>query len=437
MISTDRPIETPAARPVLGIAAKSLHAARNAKKAIFSNPDAALAAKSLRYTLQRAAAGLLFDPARPISDQIYRVTGCHRDRKGEKVGLYRAIDGSDSRITGVVTCGSVWHCPVCAAKVTEARRIELQAALVWHQQNGGEAYLMTLTHPHTFDMRLADQLEKQADARQRFKNCRTFKRVMAKYGRLGSVCSLETTYGVNGHHPHTHDLIFAQPGLMNDARAIAELRAEWIRILIKVGLGDSDKLNDMHAHAFDLAGGNFAAEYIAKFGREPFWSEAHELTKSHAKIGQRTLNGKTHFTPFQLLQWYLNEKDDEERAKLAGAFIEYAEAFQGKRMLSWSPGLKEKLHVEELTDEEIAADESPKVEEEGCGDLDKDQWGLILSRNARGELLTVLARNGREGVDALLYDLEHNRRPTHRGASDSHRAWSTKLDYYSYPKKAA
>ena len=48
MISTDRPNETPAARPVLGIAAKSLHAARTAKKAIFSNPDAALAAKSLQ-----------------------------------------------------------------------------------------------------------------------------------------------------------------------------------------------------------------------------------------------------------------------------------------------------------------------------------------------------------------------------------------------------
>lgn len=431
--TTDRPTETPAARPVLGITAKSVHADRLAKKRVLSNPDGALAAKSMRYRLQRAAAGLMFDAGRPISEQPHRVTSCNRSRKGEKVTIWAAADGRGARYTGLVTCGSVWHCPVCSAKITEARRRELQAGLVAHQATGGEAYLMTLTNPHTADLPIAEQLDKQAKARQRLKNSRTWKRIMAKYGRTGSVCSLETTYGVNGWHPHVHELIFARPGLLNDAAAVADLRAEWIRILFKVGLGNHEKLADMHAHAFDLAGGNYAAEYIAKFGREPSWSEAHELTKSHAKIGGRSLLGKGgHVTPFKLLEWYL--AGDEKAGAL---FREYALAFEGKRMLSWSPGLKRALGVADLTDDELAGDEEPMPDETIVAQLDGDEWRLVLERDARGELLYIAAKNGAAGVACFLVELREHRPRTHSGYHDSHASFGTKLDYFSFPKKAA
>jgi hypothetical protein len=256
---------------------------------------------------------------------------------------------------------------------------------------------------------------------------------MAKHGRAGSVASLETTYGVNGWHPHTHDLVFAMPGLLADTAAVAELRGEWVRILFKVGLGNHEKLADMHAHAFDLQGGNFAADYIAKFGREPSWSEAHELTKSHAKVGGRNLSGETHVTPFKLLEWYLAGD-----AQAGALFREYAEAFAGKRMLSWSPGLKKKLHIEELTDEQLADEaENALPDEELAADLDGEEWRLVLSRDARAELLYIAAKNGAEGVRCFLVELREHRPRSHGDAHDSHAAWATKLTYFSLPKKAA
>jgi hypothetical protein len=170
----------------------------------------------------------------------------------------------------------------------------------------------------------------------------------------------------------------------------------------------------MYAHAFDLQGGNFAAEYIAKFGREPSWSEAHELTKSHSKVGGRALLGKVgHVTPFKLLEWYV--AGDAE----AGAiFVKYAKAFEGKRMLSWSPGLKKKLGIADLTDDELAGDDEPLPDESICVVLDGDQWRLVLERDARGELLTIAAKNGKEGVLCFLVELLEHRPRTHRGDND-------------------
>ena len=51
------------------------------------------------------------------------------------------------------TCGSVWVCPVCGAKVGERRRGEIQQAMAQHRACGGEVHLLTLTAPHTrFDV---------------------------------------------------------------------------------------------------------------------------------------------------------------------------------------------------------------------------------------------------------------------------------------------
>ena len=54
---------------------------------------------------------------------------------------------------GLQTCGSVWVCPVCGAKVVERRRGEIQQAMAQHRACGGEVHLLTLTAPHTrFDV---------------------------------------------------------------------------------------------------------------------------------------------------------------------------------------------------------------------------------------------------------------------------------------------
>ena len=102
-------------RPYLGTKARYIHANKAGVE------DYALKAKTLRYELQRAAQALMYDPA---AFKQARVCGCTRNVKSDRVQVYRTIDGRSARYGNLITCGSVWACPVCSAKITEKRRAE-------------------------------------------------------------------------------------------------------------------------------------------------------------------------------------------------------------------------------------------------------------------------------------------------------------------------
>jgi hypothetical protein len=392
--------------------------------------DAQQQNKQARYQLQRGAQYLL---------QGERVAHCQRStRSGAGVTVYRGAKGAS--FGNLSTCGSVWHCPVCAARITEVRRQKLQDAINQWAKQGGEVYLMSLTFPHMDHHLLKDNLDKFTDALSKFKNSGGYKKLMQSVGSAGSIRAMEVTHGANGWHPHTHDLVFAAAGQLEK---LQELQMVWINTLIKADLADRSQLNDMLKAAFDVQNGDYAAEYVAKFGHEAteasktltnnHWGASHELTKSYAKVGKR-LGGRT---PFTLLADFI--KGDKESGEL---FQEYGLQFKGKRQLFWSPGLlsiieimsKTKLSVleikkfikdlskvelkkmfslgEELTDEQIAAE--PLPDREFVTVLAHDQWKLVLSRNARFEVLRVAQDDGAEGVARLLADLE-GRRASHQG----------------------
>jgi len=308
------------------------------------------------------------------------------------VYVHRQGDGLGARLSGVTTCGSVWHCPVCAARITEARRRELSAAMSKAVTLGLHAYLLNLTFPHELEaMSLQEQLDRQDRARLVFKNSRIYKRLLGtpkkpgQYGRAGSVCSLEVTHGENGWHPHTHDLILCRKGLADDSRAVSELKGAWIHALDRAGLSSSDTAS-MWDRALVLHDGAQAAEYIAKFGHDLRWGLSSEITRGHQKIGMRKMHGHdAHYTPFQLLSW-ANSGDDQA----ATLFREYARAFEGKRMLTWSPGLKALLGGADLEDEQLA--ESPLEPEVEVGSLTSEQFGEIIARAALGPFLEFVAR---------------------------------------------
>lgn len=420
----------------LGISAKSIHAHAKANKGAVS--------KKLRFDLQRVAQSLLFAPGKDAADQK-RVCWCHRSIMADSVGVYRTIDGKASRYANVSTCGSVWHCPVCAAKVAESRREELQRGMVAHVRNGGAAYLLSLTFPHEADHDLGDMLTKFDKARAAFKNCRTYKRILGtkrdkatgeiieqgSAGVIGAVSSLECTVSLeNGWHPHVHMLVFAKreglrevmfDGTIRKAdngdllsMDIDELKKEWVRLLLKNGLGDQSKLDYMLQHALNVRGGEYAAEYIAKFGHDEKWGTSRELTSQHAKVGAAGKRGEMmHFTPFQLLAWAENGD-----GWAMNRFREYADAFEGKRMLTWSPRLKRDLGLNDidLTDEEIAAAELP--EEVRAGSLNHDQFAVLLTRNALGDFLRYVQESctdpatSQADIDAYILAME-SRPATH------------------------
>ncbi|MFA7399127.1 MAG: protein rep [Sideroxydans sp.] len=391
-----------AVRTSLGIFANTVHAPKSVpkpKKAV--DDDAVNIGRKARFQLQRAAQGLL---------RGQRVEHCQRSTMSSAgVSVYRSPTGAT--YGNLATCGSVWHCPICAARITEQRRQELQGAInAWAKQKG-EVFLMSLTFPHLDHQLLADNLAKFSAALRKFKNSRAYKRTMSEAGAVGSIRALEVTHGKeNGWHPHTHDLIFASKGQLDKLQT---LQMVWIETLIKADLADRSQINDMMKAAFDVSNGDYAAEYVAKFGHEATeasklitentWGASHELTKAYAKVGKR-LGGRT---PFTLLADYV--RGDNEAGKL---FQEFGKQFKGKRQLFWSPKLRAALQIveEEKTDEQIAAEEAD--DREFVTVLDHEQWRLVLSRNARFEVLRVAQDEGAEGVAALLDELA-GRKHTH------------------------
>jgi len=391
----------------LGISAKSSDTAT--WQGFPAGNHAKLAAKVERFLLLRMSQSLVYDRNLSANAQK-RVCWCHRTivSPAADVGVFRVQDGSNARLSGVSTCGSVWHCPVCAAKITEARRDELQEAMVSHIARGeGAAYLLTLTFPHEADHPLPELMERFAKALKTFKESSQYKRILGKNGsagRLGSVRSLEVTVSLeNGWHPHTHDLLFCKRNGLEeimfdgavraddsgdlDSGPIQELKGSWVKQLLRAGLGDQSKMTWMMERALNIRGGEYAAQYIAKFGRDERWGPSSELTRPHSKIGVAfEAEGITHFTPFQLLTWAANGD-----GWAANRFRDYAEAFQGKRMLSWSPGLKRALlgTDSEESDEQLAA--APIREEAWVGLLTEDQFQVLLTRNKTGEFLRYVA----------------------------------------------
>lgn len=412
----------PAAGPLLGIIAKTIHARRPEKPKTPEGATKAAGAQRMRFELQRVSQSLLFRHDAP-HDAQHRTCWCHRRIKNrdETLTLYRAADGGRARIEGIGTCGNVWTCPVCSSKVCEIRREELNVAMVVATSLGQHAYLLTLTSPHYADDPLLGLVNRQKKALQTFRNSRGFKSICSKYSRLGAVHASEVTWGINGWHPHAHDLWFAAAGLEADFSTIRRLRGLWLRAQLKAGLlrldGTLKPLRDAWRHGLDLRGGQYAAEYIAKFGHDSAWGLSSEVTRPHAKVGLRRAAGDgQHFTPFALLEW-AQGGDSTARA----AFQEYASVYTGRRMLVWSRGLKAQLGIDEIADD-LAA-ESAMPDEQRVGIMHADDYAVIMKGKALGEFMEYLSTccidpdTGQRDVDEYVSALRsrlHGRAPPAR-----------------------
>jgi hypothetical protein len=327
-----------------------------------------------RFALQSAARRILPDSR---TAKCLRVRQAHR-----QVEVWRSKEHGTAHYGGLQTCGSVWACPVCAAKISERRRAELLRAMDAHRAAGGAVLLLTLTNPHTASDRLSEVLDRQAAAMSRFNSTRQAAKLFASIGCVGTVRAWEVTHGQNGWHPHFHVLLFVRSGL-----ALGAL---------------SDRFYDLWANSCRLAGlpipserhgvrlddGTRAAEYVSK----GLWGLDREMTKGHLK------KARAGSSPFDFLRAYLSDGDRVAAAR----FREFAEAFHGKRQLVWSKGLRDLYAVEDLTDAEVAARQDDRAEL--LGSITLEQWRAVLRLDLRAEVLE-LARHGWGPVERFLDEL--------------------------------
>ena len=275
--------------------------------------------------------------------------------------------------TGLATCGSIWACPVCSAKIRNERATEIATATANWDRAGNSVVMVTLTFPHDMGMRLAKLLPVVADGWRslisgrawagtpaRSVPARPSKRggmlparhyparpgVRDQLGIVGTIRSIEVTHGQAGWHPHAHVLVYLAGDL--DAERIARLtlyfRDRWAAWITGQGYRVPHE-----RHGVDVSVCRSAYEagaYIAKTqeGRSP----GNELARSDLKHGR---DGNR--TPFEILDGFRWTGDVID----LHLWQEYETATKGHQAITWSKGLREILSVETRTDEEIAAAE--------------------------------------------------------------------------------
>jgi hypothetical protein len=331
-----------------------------------------------------------------------RVADCLRKISDVASGVelrYNASAGS-AHYRGLQTCGSVWHCTCCAAKIGEKRREELARLVTAHVEAGGSVWMTTYTVSHKRYDDLAALVGNFLAARRKMRQGRRGMALREDFEVVGTVSVLEVTWSErNGWHPHVHELVFsALPDMDADAYDKAA-RPAWEAAAGKMGLS-------MNQHGFQIDR-TFGAvqDYIAKFGHEPEnahpWGTESEMVKGHTK----TARSKDGFTPFALLGAIA---DGVER--LEPLWREYCAVFKGRKQLNYSPGLKAMYQEEEKTDEDLMA-EGETTEAVTLFELSPGQWDAVVEAKARGGLLE-LARSGRPGeIVAALTELGLNVEP--------------------------
>lgn len=317
----------------------------------------------------------------------FGVSGCLRRRidKNNPVEVYKAIQFINAAYGNLQTCKSVWVCPICASKITERRRLELaQGVKNWQ----GRILLLTLTLQHKSNESLELIVTSLLNAYSKKLTSGSFwEDTINGYGIVGTIRTLEVTWGDNGFHPHLHILLFSERNQIDYKTLHKRLYEKWEHSLQSIGRYTNQK-------AFNLQFSNEAiTDYITKWGNidsNNNWDISHEMAKSPVKVAR---NGG--YTPFAML-----EESQNGNEKFGLLFQEYAKYMKGKQQLRYSKGLKELLGITEKSDEEIC---NEKIEQAYLFMvLSREQWKQILGNDIRGELLQQVANGDIETVVTFL-----------------------------------
>jgi len=317
------------------------------------------------------------------SGEKMRVLNCMKLMNGKEVQVKH--NGEHAYFSGIVSCGSVWTCPVCSSKITEARRAELSLAL---SSSGLTPVMVTVTLQHERNDKLSILLEALNDSLRKLKSGRWWKSFRSKYKVIAHVSSLEFTFSkYHGWHPHKHWLLFldCKESDIDEMALQKELTKQYKKHLETHGRYASE------FYGIDVRlGDEQAGAYISK------WGMSEEMTKSNIKAG----NNES-YSPFQLVEL---SSSGEKFAELA--FLEYARATFGKRQLVYSRGGREALGLgEEKTDIELVTEEAK--EDEIIISLSREVWNVILRNTLQAEILDLAESGGAPAVKEFIKGIGH------------------------------
>lgn len=316
-------------------------------------------------------------------------------------GLRLTVDpagGNVAGLCGLMTCGSVWVCPVCSAKIAARRADELADVMRFALGRKCKATMVTLTMRHHEGQRLKDCWDTLGKGWNAVTSGRQWVDDSAAFGLRGWVKAVEVTRGKSGWHVHVHALmIWDRPVTEQVARHVADrMWARWNRALVKRGF---DSLRD--SGGLDVRMASLLPE--ARYGlHEYFVKLAHEVTGGQAKLAKG--GGRT---PFQILSDAIGSGAVGELHETGAAsddllaWWEWEKASHGRRQIAWSKGLRKWAGLDaEAADDEVAAEE---LEGDDLLFLDSDSWRwLRIDPGQVCALLETTEDNGYQAAAAWL-----------------------------------
>lgn len=371
---------------------------------------------SLRAAEARVDRYMLQAEARRLVSHQDRLQGCLRWPTGGgngRVAVYYRRKADYAFYGGLQTCGQIWKCPVCAAKITERRRRLWEQAfsgkvvttteiedsiIVKNVAHGYSMAMATFTISHAFSDRLTDVIERLTRAYDLLWSGEWAVKFKRAYQVVGTIRALEITHGNHGWHPHIHCLFVIEgEGMRYSMIEVRDnLKLRWAQSAQKAGAFASiDSGCDFRVADIRVV------EYIDKLGIDTTYqrldrSQIAEVTKYPTKKGRGE-----NVALFGMLGRSLQGDDlATENWQLAQAIL------KGRKHISTSRGLLRLLGAsQELSDDRLASREVVKYDDEVLALLERSQWDIIDRLNARAELLNVAQSGSREVVHDFLVEM--------------------------------
>ena len=392
--------------------AASWHLARNVSAEVPEGADLQVLRRHVRFAQRE----LLWSES-----SLARVTTCGRTPVQDGGVMMKKAAGDKAYYSGLASCGSIWACPVCSAKIRNRRAEDISKAAANWTDEGNSVVAAAFTVPHNKGHRLKDTFEAVASSFRKIQQGKKWQDLRAELGIMGQIRAVEGTYGDNGWHPHIHALFFCskrryvtseetyvtEKGKTRtrrtygyDAGEIDQAGLVKLTLHLRKAWGDAieaagfDRPSEIHGVDVQLvASAEEAGAYLAK--TQDGKAVGNEVARGDMKEGRQGSR-----TPFQILddfRWTGNDAD-------LRLWHEWEQVTHGRRAIFWSDHLRALLlpeeDEEEATDDEIAAEE---VGGEDVAMIDKITWKGITARPGLAcALLDRLESGGLDSVNELL-----------------------------------
>lgn len=340
--------------------------------------------------------------------------------------LYDSPDGESGAGYGFAwlkTCGSALTCFVCAPKIRYKRGEEVKQACAWALENNMSVMMTTFTAPHYWETDVRKQMDAFNAAKRRFRSGKWWKMQKDFLGYRHAIRALEITmkhpaFGLgNGAHIHTHELDFCDRAPLDDAEVkylLSKWLPKWRDCLLKEGV----EIRDMEAfyrHGIEISmphkdGKALDADALVKMAGYVADSTAIEMSPgifstSADKLAAEMAPGvwvKTgrgdggekskHINHFEFMALALT-KYPEARPHM----LRLMAALKGRAWMTWTPGLKAEVGIEDKTDKELLAE---KVGAKVRSYVTSTEWTMINRHKLQ-----------RRYIRAMDQDLEGNLEP--------------------------